>query len=188
MQHSQPQHNLLLISDPALLNGGRKAPLMLRNSLQDAMATTSTAVPRRVFSIATSRTLLPHDSFHQLSPDSVRLYSSAAGLPRRIRKSRNPSFRSTYSRHHLHALIPRSGGAASFSIAHDHSFNQARSYASQTDGLSQSDTFREYRLRQEIEQRRRAIRELEDDLLRSEINVADARLHLNLQELATLPV
>lgn len=152
------------------------------------MAHTSTAVPRRIFSIATSRTLFPRDSFHQLSPYSIRLYSSAAGPPRRIGRSRNLSFRSSHSRRHLQALIPPSGRAASFSIAHDHSFNQARSYASQTDGPGQSQTFREYRLRQEIEQRRRATRELEDDLLRLEIDVADARYHLNLHELASLPV
>jgi hypothetical protein len=161
---------------------------MLRNSLQDAMAQTSTAVLRRVFSKSISRTLFPRESFHQLLPDSIRLYTSAAGLPRRVRKSRILSFRSTYSRRHLQALIPPLSRAASFSVAHDHSFNQARSYASQTDGLGQSETFREYRLRQEIEQRRRALRELEDDLLRSEIDVADARFHLNLQELASLPV
>lgn len=161
---------------------------MLRKPSQHAMARASTAVSGRVFVIASSTNTVQHHGFRQFSSDLSRLYSPAAAPTRPNSKSYLPRLRSAYATCARQTLTPRSSGGTSFSIPRELTLTQIRRYASQIDGLGQSETFREYRLRQEIEQRRRAIRELENDLLRSEIDVADARFHLNLQELASLPV
>jgi hypothetical protein len=151
---------------------------MLRNPLQHAMARASTAVRGRVFSVTTSRTSIRHHSFHHFSSPSTRLQCPAASFPRPASKPHFSSLRSA----------PSSTLAPSSSTPQSSPFSQIRHYAGQKDGLGQSETFREYRLRQEIEQRRRTLQGLEDEMLRTEIEVADARFHLNLQELARLPV
>lgn len=144
------------------------------------------AVPGRVFSVATSRTLIRHRGFHRVSSDSNRHCNPAESFQERSVKSQIRNFHLAFRCCSLRAFSPWSGRASGFSITRDCSIEQVRSFASQADGLGQSETFREYRIRQEIEQRRRALRELEDDVLRSQIEVADARFHLNLQELASL--
>ena len=66
------------------------------------------------------------------------------------------------------------------------SLHQARCYATQKDGLGQSETFREYRIRQDIEQRRRVLRQLEVDALSSDVEVNDMRLQLDRHQLEHL--
>ena len=176
--------------------------LMLRKNFQDAMARASTAVPGGVFSVAaTSRTLIWQRGFQRLSSDSSYVYKSAAGVSRKVLRARLSSFQTASSQCSQKTCLPCgsfrlssfSSNTTTISIAGARSIinSHVRCFASQsqkTDGLGRSETFKEYRIQQEVEQRRRAIRELEDDLLRSQVEVADARFHLNLQELASLPV
>ena len=170
------------------------------------MARASTAVPRRVFSVAaTSRTLIRQRSFHRLLEDSSYIHNSAAGISWKGLQTHLSTFQTVSSQcGSQQTCLPccslrpssfnfRSSSSSSNSISGSRSniVSQIRCFASQsqkTDGLGRSETFKEYRIQQEVEQRRRAIRELEDDLLRSQVEVADARFHLNLQELASLPV
>ena len=166
------------------------------------MARASTAVPGRVLSVAsTPSALLRQRCFHRLPSGLSYIYTSATGHSQKSRKAHLSSFQ-TASSHcgrqetclRLFSFWPSSFRLSSSSTntrTPSVISNQARYFASQsqkTDGLGRSETFKEYRIQQEVEQRRRAIRELEDDLLRSQVEVADARLHLNLQELVSLPV
>lgn len=147
---------------------------------QDAMAKASTAVSGRLFSITASGTLIRQSSFQQLSSASIRLRNKTTDLTIR-RLITKP----------LCDLGPPTFRTSSYLVSPLRArqvLGQTRCFASQTDGLGQSETFKEYRLRERIEQRRRALRALEDDLLRSQVKVADARFQLNLQELASLPV
>ena len=168
------------------------------------MARACTAVPGRVFSVAaTSRTLIRQRGFNRLLSDSRYNYGSVNHVSRKGLQARLSNFQIASSQPSQQTCFPRcSIRLSSFSFNTSTSFsniagarwitiNQARHLASQsqkTDGLGRSETFKEYRIQQEVEQRRRAIQELEDDLLRSQVEVADARFHLNLQELASLPV
>jgi hypothetical protein len=167
------------------------------------MARASTAVPGRVFSVvATSRILSRQRGFHRTSPDASYNYSPGAGVSRKGLQAQLPSFQTASSQcgSQQICLSRCSSRHSSFSSSNSSSIAgarpiishaQIRCFASQsqkTDGLGRSETFKEYRIQQEVEQRQRAIRELEDDLLRSQVEVADARFHLNLQELASLPV
>jgi hypothetical protein len=191
-------------TDIPLIIVGREVLLMLSKNFQDAMARASTAVPGRVFSVAsTPRTLIRQLSIHRLLVESSSIYSSAARVSPKGLQARLPNYQTASSRCGQQTCLPRcslrsssfrfSSSSSSNSISGSRSIiiGQVRCFASQsqkTDGLGRSETFKEYRIQQEVEQRRRAIQELEDDLLRSQVEVADARFHLNLQELASLPV
>ena len=169
------------------------------------MARASTAVPGRVFSVAaTSRTLIRQRGFNRLLSDSRYNYGSVNHVSRKGLQARLSNFQIASSQPSQQICLPRCSSRLSSSsfnssisisniggIRSINSLSQVRHFASQsqkTDGLGRSETFKEYRIQQEVEQRRRAIQELEDDLLRSQVEVADARFHLNLQELASLPV
>jgi hypothetical protein len=147
------------------------------------MARAITAVSGRVFTIATPRTSLGINSTQRLPSIAKRRYYAAIGGDQR------PSLRCSMCvlslRHARTLLIRLRKPASTADVFLPH---QIRCFANQTDRRKQSETFREYRILQEIEQRRRTLRELEDEILRSQIEVSDIRLLLNLKELDSLPV